>query len=155
MTSIHEQARAEADAYAQHLHDATPIDTYTAFRQIGDAFAGGFLAGHEAATADDDARITRLVGVVTATTMLGPQDAETVVRALVAHAATRTRVVTTVAELDALPIGSVVLDRHGEAWRKTRTGDWTATALGSTTSSGVPLPARVLHDLEASQDLHN
>jgi hypothetical protein len=69
--------------------------------------------------------------------------------------AAHTRVVTTVDELNALAVGSVVLDRHGEAWRKTRTGDWTATALGSTTSSGVPLPARVLYEPEASQDLHN
>src|SRR5690606_40881231 len=142
--NLHEQARAEADKRR-----------YSLYGTDRPAFEDGYIAGHEAATADDDARITRLVGVVTATTMLGPQDAETVVRALVAHAATRTRVVTTVAELDALPIGSVVLDRHGEAWRKTRTGDWTATALGSTTSSGVPLPARVLYELEASQDLHN
>lgn len=169
MTTLHEQARAEADAYAQHLHDATPIDTYTAFRQIGDAFAGGFLAGHEAATADDDARITRLVGVVTATTMLGPQDAETVVRALVAHAATRTRVIATVDELDALPVGSVVLNANGVAFVKTWYDDggglqmdrWHATGFEgrwvseAVIGGGITSPARVLYEPEASQDLHN
>ena len=34
------------------------------------------------------------------------------------EAATRTRVVTTVTELDALPVGSVVLDVDEEAWQK-------------------------------------
>src|SRR5690606_7551719 len=119
------------------------------------AYVRGFLAGHEAATADDDARITRLVGVVTATTMLGPQDAETVVRALVAHAATRTRDIATVDELDALPIGSVVLDIHGgvlpEPWQKWPTGWWAAGDDEASFAEDIALPARVLYDPEETR----
>jgi hypothetical protein len=119
MTALHKQARAEADAYAQHLHDATPIDTYTAFRQIGDAFAGGFLAGHEAAT--------------------------------------RTRVVNAAAELDALPLGSVVLDADGDVWQMRERGlipgsEWACTERAVLMSTGAELanapfaPFRVLYE---------
>jgi hypothetical protein len=137
MTTLHEQARAEAEKRYPEPNPAHP------------GFIEGFLAGHETATADDDARITRLVGVVTATTMLGPQDAETVVRALVAHAAARTRVVTTVDELDALPVGSVVLDRLLMPWHKRPGTRWYSTGWdGGVRSPAIALPARVLYDPE-------
>lgn len=72
--NLHEQARAEAEKRG-----------HAAFGTTEAAFIDGFHAGHEAATAED-AWITRLVREVTATTVLGPQDAEQVVRTLVQHA---------------------------------------------------------------------
>src|SRR5690606_16427195 len=145
MTSIEEQARAEAEKRR-----------YSLYGTDRPAFEDGYLAGHEAATADDDARITRLVGVVTATTMLGPQDAETVVRALVAHAATRTRVVTTVAELDALADRTCIIDadmefrqRHGTLLDFDRTVESAWLGFLSPTlraASEIRLPARVLYE---------
>lgn len=102
MSTLHEQARAEAEK----RYDVEA-------RDLRGAFVGGFLAGHEAAHADDDARIVRLVGVVTATTMLGPDDAATVVRALVAHAS-RPRQVTTVAETEVMTLTEFLLARIAE-----------------------------------------
>jgi hypothetical protein len=149
MTSIEEQARAEAekrfpDTWLRAMQHNPPD------RDRG-IYAAGFLAGHEAATADDDARITRLVGVVTATTMLGPQDAETVVRALVAHAATRTRVITTVDELAAMPhdYETIVRGNDGQVWQRSRNA-WDCLSEDGTAglrpSSAIALPARVLYE---------
>ncbi|UPU15914.1 hypothetical protein [Stenotrophomonas virus Jojan60] len=143
MSTLHEQAWDEATR--RFGGDETRAEQRRA------DWKDGFLAGHEAATADDDARITRLVGVVTATTMLGPQDAETVVRALVAHAATRTRVVTTVTELDALPVGVGVRsadpdDRHLYVFDATE-GCWQAyRLLDCVSAEEIALPARVLRE---------
>lgn len=44
---------------------------------------------------------------------------------------TRDRVVTTVEELDSLPVGSVVLDYEQEAWQKVGIGFWVSTSGGS------------------------
>jgi hypothetical protein len=121
MSTLHEQARAEAEkrwpgpAVAGRRH----------------GFVEGFLAGHEAAT--------------------------------------RTRVITTVDELDALPIGSVVLNANGVAFVKTWYDDggglqmdrWYATGFEgrwvseAVIGGGLTSPARVLYEPEASQDLHN
>jgi uncharacterized protein YceK len=65
------------------------------------------------------------------------------------EAATRTRVVTTVAELDALPVGSVVLDRLLMPWHKRPGTRWYSTGWdGGVRSPAIALPARVLHDPE-------
>src|SRR5690606_30146906 len=84
-------------------------------------------------------------------------------RFLAGHeAATRTRVVTTVAELDALPIGSVVLNANGVAFVKAWYDDggglqmdrWHATGFEgrwvseAVIGGGVTSPARVLYDPE-------
>src|SRR5690606_14951602 len=62
-------------------------------------------------------------------------------------AATRTRFVSTVDELDALPIGSVVLDRLLMPWHKRPGTRWYATGWdGGVRSPAVPLPARVLYE---------
>src|SRR5690606_21838849 len=63
--------------------------------------------------------------------------------------AARTRVVTTVDELDALPVGSVVLDRLLMPWHKRPGARWYATGWdGGVRSPAIPLPARVLYDPE-------
>jgi hypothetical protein len=65
--------------------------------------------------------------------------------------AAHTRVVTTVDELDALPIGSVVLDHRStfpEAWQKFHTGWWVAGEEYPLAAADIPLPARVLYDPE-------
>ena len=68
------------------------------------------------------------------------------------EAATRTRVVTTVTELDALPIGSVVLDRLLNPWHLRGAGRWYAAGWdGGVLSPAVPLPARVLYDPEETR----
>lgn len=128
MSTLHERARAGCE----HCPDGHADPESRPW--------GVFVASER----DGDGQPTHLYVAPTAGQHVAESDAEWV-RARLNEAASRPRQVTTVAELDALPVGSVVLDRHGEAWRKTRTDDWTATALVRTTSSGVPLPARVLH----------
>jgi hypothetical protein len=79
------------------------------------------------------------------------------------EAATRTRVVTTVAELDALPIGSVVMTEEGWLAKKfetTQTQHWDVTERWRRGNyPDVRLiehgPLTVLYEPEASQDLHN
>lgn len=104
MTTLHEQARAEAEKrYDSHAYD------------LRASFVGGFLAGHEAAT--------------------------------------RTRVVSTVAELGTLPVGSVVLDAHDNPWARPRDGlaSWVDLFANSDTllwwsCTRIDLPARVLFE---------
>jgi hypothetical protein len=75
------------------------------------------------------------------------------------EAATRTRVVTTVAELDALPLGSVVLDADGDVWQMRERGlipgsEWACTERAIPMSTGAALanapfaPFRVLYEPE-------
>jgi hypothetical protein len=78
------------------------------------------------------------------------------------EAATRTRVVTTVDQLDALPIGSVVLSAHGIAWQRLVSG-WHCTNRPDQDSSTswdlwysmrrirVHRRFRVLHDPEETR----
>ena len=64
-------------------------------------------------------------------------------------AATRTRTITTVAELDALPIGSVVLSEYEAVWERESDVYWIET--GNTwrvQSTDIALPARVLYNPE-------
>ena len=98
MTTLHEQARAEAEKRR-----------YPERGTLRPAFVDGFLAGHEAAS--------------------------------------RTRDITTVAELDALPIGSVVLSEQGGVFETGTDDSWRETGFTwHPSSSDVTLPARVLHD---------
>lgn len=72
--------------------------------------------------------------------------AHAIASALIAKGYRRPRTVTTVEELDALPIGSVVLDRSGKAWHSLGTREWWVG--GVTIRGGHPrelLPATVLH----------
>ena len=73
--------------------------------------------------------------------------------------AARTRVVTTVAELDALPLGSVVLDADGDVWQMRERGlipgsEWACTERAIPMSTGAALanapfaPFRVLYEPE-------
>ena len=65
------------------------------------------------------------------------------------EAATRTRVVTTVTELDALPVGSVVLSEYEAVWERESDLCWIET--GNTwrvQSTDIALPARVLYNPE-------
>jgi hypothetical protein len=64
------------------------------------------------------------------------------------EAATRTRVVTTVAELDALPVGSVVLTEGGSAWQKSGTAWYMSTGKLARRADWIQLPARVLFEPE-------
>jgi len=67
------------------------------------------------------------------------------------EAAAHTREVTTVDELDALPIGSVVLDHRStfpEARQKFSTGWWVAGEECPLAAADILLPARVLYDPE-------
>ena len=65
-------------------------------------------------------------------------------------AATRTRVVTTVTELDALRVGSVVLDRHGYPWLK-GTGSWVCTSDGGVIEPHEVAPLTVLYEPEETR----
>jgi len=73
------------------------------------------------------------------------------------EAATRTRVVTTAAELDALPLGSVVIDADGDVWQMRERGlipgsEWACTERAIPMSTGAALanapfaPFRVLFE---------
>ena len=128
MTTLHEQARAEAEKrYDSHAYD------------LRASFVGGFLAGHEAATKREQHR----------------QDCIDAMD----EAATRTRVVTTVTELDALPVGSVVLLGSGQVFARVgmdRT-DWQAVGDGDYWHPRMILaehpdaPARVLYEPEETR----
>ena len=64
-------------------------------------------------------------------------------------AATRTRTITTTTELDALPIGSVVLSEYEAVWERESDLCWIET--GNTwrvQSTDIALPARVLYTPE-------
>ena len=64
-------------------------------------------------------------------------------------AATRTRVVTTVAELDALPVGSVVLSEQGAVFEHDHDGFWAEPGFTwRPMSKDMALPARVLYNPE-------
>lgn len=64
-------------------------------------------------------------------------------------AATRTRVVTTVTELDALPIGSVVLSEQGAVFERDHDGFWAEPGFTwHPMSKDMALPARVLYNPE-------
>jgi hypothetical protein len=74
------------------------------------------------------------------------------------EAATRTRVVTTVAELDALPVGTVLLDRIGRAMQVLldSEGDRLVRRAGSDDAyyigiDRISLPARVLYEPEETR----
>lgn len=54
------------------------------------------------------------------------------------------RKITTEAALDALPVGTVVLDRHGYPWLKGR-GSWTCTSDGGVIEPIKVAPLIVLH----------
>ena len=108
MTTLHEQARAEAEKQ-------WPGSTYSEDRA---QWRAGFVDGAE-------------------------------------WAATRTRAVTTPAELDALPVGSVVLDAHDNPWARPRDGlaSWVDLFANSDTllwwsCTRIDLPARVLYEPE-------
>jgi hypothetical protein len=79
---------------------------------------------------------------------------ERVQQAEAERAAARTRVITTVAELDALPIGSVVLDSDGDAWKRYGRDAWgctedlTITRWETALVAAKCLPARVLYEPE-------
>ncbi|MDF2915972.1 MAG: hypothetical protein K0S70_189 [Microbacterium sp.] len=62
------------------------------------------------------------------------------------EAATRTRVVTTVTELDALPVGVVVLTEVGRVWQKIGTAWNVAGGKRARQAEYVRLPARVLYE---------
>lgn len=68
--------------------------------------------------------------------------------------AAHTRVVTTVDKLDALPIGSVVLDSGADAWKRYGPDDWgctedlTITRWETALVAAKCLPARVLYNPE-------
>ena len=65
------------------------------------------------------------------------------------EAATRTRDITTVAELDALPIGSVVLSEQGAVFEHDHDGFWAEPGFTwHPMSKDMALPARVLYDPE-------
>jgi hypothetical protein len=110
MTTLHEQARAEAEK----RYDA-PTGWGVADR---DAFTKGFLAGHKAAT--------------------------------------RTRVVTTVDELAAMPrdYETIVRGNDGQVWQRSRNA-WDCLSEDGTgglrPSSAIALPARVLYDPEETR----
>ncbi len=119
MTTLHEQARAEAekrwpdewDSVSAEVHGQSPI--YSPERE---PFIEGFLAGHEAAT--------------------------------------RTRVVTTAADLEALPVKSIFRCRNGSAWEKHHDGTWNPAALHVGRSSermAAWLPGVVLYDPEETR----
>jgi len=65
------------------------------------------------------------------------------------EAASRPREVSTVDQLDALPVGSAVLSEYGAVWERESDGLWIET--GQTwrlKPTGIALPARVLHNPE-------
>lgn len=102
MTTLHEQARAEAEK----RYEVLPLQSI---------FEQGVFAGHEAAT--------------------------------------RTRVVTTVTELDALPIGSVVLSEQSAVFERDEVDmSWMETGVTWRLSSeDIALPARVLYEPEETR----
>lgn len=107
MSTLHEQARSEAE---KRWPDTTALTT-GGVKTLRRVFSDGFLAGHEAAT--------------------------------------RTRAVTTVTELDALPVGSVVLNDRGVAWQKRGANHrWYCAGLPSGIKAVPYLPARVLYEPE-------
>lgn len=112
MTTLHEQARAEAERIFPKRSEHTAwIDSQ---RRI--AYERGYRSGHEAAA--------------------------------------RTRVVSTEDELDALAVGSVVLDNSSIAVQRRVTGWWTATgdhSLPTGIIAAEGLPARVLYDPEETR----
>lgn len=118
MTTLHEQARAEAEKRADKYFP-TPGDPWKF--TYADGFKDGFLAGHEAAT--------------------------------------RTRVVTTVTELDALPERTCIVDadmefhqRHGSLLDRTVESAWLGFLSPTLRSaSELRLPARVLYDPEETR----
>lgn len=69
------------------------------------------------------------------------------------EAATRTRVVTTVIELDALPVGSVVLSEQGAVFERDEVDmSWMETGVTWRLSSeDIALPARVLYEHEETR----
>ena len=65
------------------------------------------------------------------------------------EATTRTRVVTTVTELDALPVGSVVLSEQGAVFEHDHDGFWAEPGFTwRPMSKDMALPARVLYNPE-------
>lgn len=111
MSTLHEQARAEAE---KRYPVSVGVRVLHGDRQT--TFIEGYVAGHEAAT--------------------------------------RTRVVTTVTELDALPVGSVVLDAGSYVMHKVwgipePVDHW--SYLGTEHPAVPDLPARVLYDPEEEQ----
>lgn len=71
------------------------------------------------------------------------------------EAATRTRVVSTVTDLDALPVGSVVLDADEQAWQKPDALDTWASGQQTLALTSAQLaadgPFRVLYDPEETR----
>lgn len=122
MTSIHEQARAQAEKrYPVGMCNLRSPE-YGSIARV--SFEAGYLAGHEVAT--------------------------------------RTRVVSTVTELDALPVGSVFMDGTGGVWQVVREeeseGGYKYESIDRggrqqalTFSIGYDLPARVLYDPEVPE----
>lgn len=85
-----------------------------------------------------------------------PSDARTHIewgdmrRALNAAAPLMNQIVTTIEELDALPVGSIVLDDFNTDWRKTSEGiesnNWDSSSTSWThTANDIILPAKVIH----------
>jgi hypothetical protein len=79
-----------------------------------------------------------------------------IVAAIVAAGYSKPRTIATVDELDALPVGAVIIDRDGDAWQRERRG-WTCTDRALNTSeqpSGALVhvlgPATVLYSPEES-----
>lgn len=181
MTTLHEQARAEAEKrYPNRYHGSLK---WTGDR-VQNAYVDGFLAGHEAATRRHDPRCISLTesefndscdcltwlaieknradtAEGLAQTRARDESAallkahQAIKRAERAEAATRTRVVATVAELDELPVGSVVLDAHDNPWGHPRDGlaSWVdleanEDALLWWSATRIDLPARVLYEPE-------
>lgn len=114
MTSIHEQARAEAEKrWPTPDHRASQEEYDSAI-----ASQGAFEDGAEWA------------------------------RARLNEAATRARVVTTVTELDALPVGSVVLDSVSDVHQRQASYLWRDAFGQARDESDIAalLPARVLYE---------
>lgn len=111
MTTLHEQARAEAE---KRYPNVPRSESWSNLR-AQNAYVDGFLAGHEAAT--------------------------------------RTRDITTVAELDALPVGSVVMFEDGAVAKQLHRDRWSFVGYNNPVSKGARMlykyfPARVLHEPE-------
>lgn len=134
MTKLHEQARAACphcpDGHAQP--ESRPWAVFVA------------------SEVDGDGQPTHLYVAPTAGQHVAESDAEWV-RTRLNEAATRARVVTTVTELEALPVGSVVLSEVGRVWQKISTAWYLAGGKRARQAEYVRLPARVLYDPEETR----
>lgn len=127
MSTLHEQARAGCE----HCPDGHADPESRPW--------GVFVASER----DGDGQPTHLYVAPTAGQHVAESDAEWV-RARLNEAASRPRQVSTVAELDALPVGAVVL-ADGEVWQRS-INEWWVTWQGEARGPRtMTLPARLLY----------